>query len=409
MTAGQPGPQPVGPLGTAERAPAPDLARGAMLLLIALANTPFYLYGRAHSEAGFHPVDGSPVDRVVQAALIIGVDMRVYPMFAFLFGYGLAVIRRRQAEAGVPDARAFAVLRRRNLWLIAFGLVHALLLWGGDVLGAYGLCGLVLTWLFLRRSDRTLLVWSALGTVVLTAFAAFSLYGAWAVVVEGVPVQGGGLPAFVTASASATDPLTAALDRMLLWPFIVLGQGLFGIAVPVAMLLGVWAARRRVLERPAEHRRLLWPAAVTGVAVGWLGGLPHALAHVGVLPELGTVVWAFTAVQMVTGLVCGIGYVAVFGLLAARLEGRPPGRVASAVTALGRRSMTGYLGQSVLCAPVLAAWGLGVGGLLGSAGMAVYAVGVWTVTVAVAVALERAGRTGPAEQLLRRLAYRPGR
>nr|WP_202968199.1 DUF418 domain-containing protein [Pseudonocardia sp. AL041005-10] len=222
-------------------------------------------------------------------------------------------------------------------------------------------------------------------------------------------MQAGGLPAFVTASASATDPLTAALDRMLLWPFIVLGQGLFGLAVPVAMLLGVWAARRRVLERPAEHRRLLWPAAVVGVAVGWLGGLPHALAHVGVLPELGTVVWAFTAVQMVTGLACGIGYVAVFGLLAARLEGRPPGRVGSAVTALGRRSMTGYLGQSVLCAPVLAAWGLGVGGLLGSAGMAVYAVGVWTVTVAVAVGLERAGRTGPAEQLLRRLVYRPGR
>lgn len=409
MTAGQPGPQPVGPLGTAERAPAPDLARGAMLLLIALANTPFYLYGRAHSQAGFHPVDGASVDRVVQAALIIGVDMRVYPMFAFLFGYGLAVILRRQAEAGVPNARALAVLRRRNLWLIAFGLGHALLLWGGDVLGAYGLCGLVLTRLLLRRSDRTLLVWSALGTVVLTVFAAFSLYGAWAVVVGGVPVQAGGLPAFVTASASATDPLTAALDRMLLWPFIVLGQGLFGLAVPVAMLLGVWAARRRVLERPAEHRRLLWPAAVVGVAVGWLGGLPHALAHVGVLPELGTVVWAFTAVQMVTGLACGIGYVAVFGLLAARLEGRPPGRVGSAVTALGRRSMTGYLGQSVLCAPVLAAWGLGVGGLLGSAGMAVYAVGVWTVTVAVAVGLERAGRTGPAEQLLRRLVYRPGR
>jgi uncharacterized protein len=330
-------------------------------------------------------------------------------MFAFLFGYGLAVILRRQAEAGVPDARALAVLRRRNLWLIAFGLVHALLLWGGDVLGAYGLCGLVLTRLLLRRSDRTLLVWSALGTVVLTVFAAFSLYGAWAVVVGGVPVQAGGLPAFVTASASATDPLTAALDRMLLWPLIVLGQGLFGLAVPVAMLLGVWAARRRVLERPAEHRRLLWPAAVVGVAVGWLGGLPHALAHVGVLPELDTVVWAFTAVQMVTGLACGIGYVAVFGLLAARLEGRPPGRVGSAVTALGRRSMTGYLGQSVLCAPVLAAWGLGVGGLLGSAGMAVYAVGVWTVTVAVAVGLERAGRTGPAEQLLRRLVYRPGR
>jgi uncharacterized protein len=33
-------------------------------------------------------------------------------------------------------------------------------------------------------------------------------------------------------------------------------------------------------------------------------------------------------------------------------------------------------------------------------------VGVWLVTVAGAYALERAGRRGPAEVLLRRLAYR---
>lgn len=399
-----------GPLGLAGRAPAPDLARGFMLLLIVLANTTFYLYGRVRSAAGFHPVDGSVADKVVQALLITGVDLRVYPMFAFLFGYGLAVIYRRQGDAGVSQPEAFRLLQRRNLWLLGFGFVHAPLLWGGDVLGAYGLCGLLLVWLFLRRADRTLLVWAGVLTAVLLLLAALSVFGAAAVLASGGAVQaGGGLPDFVTASASAENPLTAAGYRMLLWPFIVLAQGLLGLAVPVAILLGFWAARRRILEEPANHRRLLWITAVGGIAIGWAGGLPHALAHVGMLAGLDQVMWVFTSTQAITGLACGVGYVAVFGLIGDRLAGRPPGPVGSAVSAVGKRSLTSYLGQSVLCAPLLAAWGLGLGAVLGSATMALFAIGVWLVTVAFAVWLERRGKPGPAETLLRRMIYRERR
>lgn len=399
-----------GPLGLTGRAPGPDLARGFMLLLIALANTPFYLYGRAHSVAGFHPVDGSVADKIVQAVLITGADMRVYPMFAFLFGYGLAVIYRRQAAAGVPEREAFRLLQRRNLWLLVFGFVHALLLWGGDVLGAYGLCGLVLVWLFVRRADRTLLIWAGVGATVLFLLAAMSVIGAAAVLASGGAVQtGGGMPDFMTASASADNVLAAAAGRMMLWPFLVLGQGLLGLAVPVALLLGFWAARRRILEEPAHHRRLLWITAVGGIGIGWAGGLPHALAHIGVLGGLDQVMWVFSPTQMITGLACGVGYVALFGLIGDRLTGRPLGPVGSAVSAVGKRSLTSYLAQSVLCAPLLAAWGFGLGAELGSATMALFAVGVWLVTVAFAVWLERRGKPGPAETLLRRLIYRERR
>ena len=65
--------------------------------------------------------------------------------------------------------------------------------------------------------------------------------------------------------------------------------------------------------------------------------------------------------------------------------------------------MTCYLAQSVLCAPLLAAWGLGWGARLGSAGMAAFAVVVWLLTVVYAVVLERRGAPGPAEAMLRRL------
>ena len=140
-----------GPVRTSERALAPDLARGLMLLLIAVANTPWYLYAADPGMSTVHDRNASGVDAVVQFAVITTVDMRVYPMFAFLFGYGMVQLFRRQTDAGTPEKAARRILRRRNWWLLAFGFLHAALLWFGDVLGAYGLAGLVMVALFFRR------------------------------------------------------------------------------------------------------------------------------------------------------------------------------------------------------------------------------------------------------------------
>ena len=402
------------PTATSQRIPGPDLARGFMLLMIVLANTCYYLYGRPRSDSGAHPAAGSTLDEVVQGFLIITVDMRVYPMFAFLFGYGLVMITRRQARRGLTEQQITSMVQRRNLWLIAFGAVHALLLWGGDVLGAYGLAGLLLVWLFARRSDRTLLVWSGLGTAVLVLMAALPGYQIFAALFTDHPATandiGFGSAEVAYATISEQSIGAAAVARALMWPVHqVLLQGLLGMAVPVAILLGFWAARNRVLERPQNHRRLLWASAIGGITIGWSSGLIHLLADVGVIAGLESTMSAFTGPQLATGLACGVGYVAAFALVGGRIADRPLGPVLRAITAVGKRSLTCYLAQSVLCAPVLAAWGLGLGAVLGSATMALYAVGVWVISLFLAMFLERRGRAGPAESLLRLLTYRPVR
>ncbi|MBB2910097.1 putative membrane protein YeiB [Streptosporangium becharense] len=408
-----------GPVEDGERALAPDLARGFMLLLIALANTPWYLWGRELRASTIHPPGGSAADRIVQIVGIVAVDFRVYPMFAFLFGYGMVQMISRQRAGGHPETAALALLRRRNLWLLLFGFAHAALLWQGDILGAYGLTGLLLGRLFLRRGDRVLLTWAAIGTGVLVLTALLGVAGAClAATAESPPRVAGYLP-LGTASVAESDPITAALERLTFWPVVVVGQGLVGLALPVSVVLGFWAARHRIMERPGEHLPLLRRVAVAGVAIGWLGGLPHAAAVMGVLDVPEESMFVFGMSQTVTGLPAGLGYVAVFGLVGHRLgRRRRPGRVAattvsgmasgmaSAMTAVGRRSLSAYLAQSVLCAPVLAAWGLGLGARLHSASMAGYAAGVWTITVVAAVLLERRRHRGPAETLLRRLTYR---
>ena len=400
-----------GPAETAERALPPDLARGLMLLLIAVANTPWYLYGSRPGVSAVHPQDGSALDRIVQVVIITTVDGRVYPMFAFLFGYGMVQLYRRQIDAGTPDKVARRILRRRNTWLIIFGFVDAALLWMGDVLAAYGLAGLIMVALFFRRRDRTLLIWAGVGTALLTVAMIFAVVGSFFAAGAEAPGEQPSFFAPALAVAGQENYLASIPMRLVVWAILTPVQGVLTLIIPIVLLLAFWAARREILERPGDHLRLLRRVAVTGIAIGWVGGLPHALDHIGVLPVPEQVAWVFSATQPVTGLCAGLGYVAAFGLLGHRILSRAGGAdqlstPVRAVVAVGRRSLSCYLAQSVLCAPILSAWGLGLGAVLGSATVALFAIAVWLLTVVGAYALQRSDRRGPAEVLLRRLVYR---
>jgi uncharacterized membrane protein YeiB len=107
----------------------------------------------------------------------------------------------------------------------------------------------------------------------------------------------------------------------------------------------------------------------------------------------------------------GLGYAAVFGRVVAGSVTARGGRVvAGSVTVLaagGQRSLSCYLGQSVLFVALLPAWTLGLGARLTVAQAALLAVGVWLALLLVAVASARARWRGPAEVLLRRLTYGP--
>lgn len=390
-----------GPARTAERSLAPDLARGAMLLLIALANSAGLFWSAAKPERStHHPAADSLADQLTQIVLITTVDLRVYPMFAFLFGYGIVQLYRRQIDAGTSERDTRRLLRRRHWWMIAFGLLHALLLWEGDVLASYGLAALLLVWFFMRRRDRTLRIWIGVLTLIGLLSLAVMAMGAW------FQAQGaaGSAEDMGLTSVPEFGYLDALVDRMIFWPALALFQGLFGLIVPIAILIGLLAARHRVLEQPERYRRLLLRTALIGIPMAWAGGAVAVLQHVGVLGIPPQSEWIMMFFQLATGLPGGLGYIAVFALLAPALQ-RRRSAAAAALAALGRCSLSGYLAQSVLIIPVMAPWGLGLGNRVSSWSMALYAVGVWLVTVMLAVMLDRQGRRGPAEYALRRLAY----
>jgi len=388
------------PTPLSERSLAPDLARGMMLLLIALAHVPFFLYTSPTGAGGLHPIVGNVADRIAQAFTIVVVDARVWTMFGFLFAYGIGQMYTRQLARGTSTTDARRLLRRRHLWMIVFGALHAVLLWQGDIIGSYGLIGLIMVPLFLGRTDRTLKIWLGILLTLAAAVAALGVLVSMVMTAQ---------PELIPSDAqrlSIAEPnyWVSALERIPAW-ITVLSGSLIGLALPAAFLMGILAARHRILDEPARHLVLLRRLAIGGISIGWTTGVIFALQHTGIIsiaPDP-----AMLNINFFTGIFTGVGYAALFGLVAHRLSGRAAvhSRPVRWISALGRRSMSGYLAQSVAWGPVLAAWGLGLGAHLSSWSMVLYAVSVWTTTVALAAAMEHRGLRGPAEVALRRLTY----
>ncbi|RGE17328.1 DUF418 domain-containing protein [Leucobacter sp. wl10] len=377
-----------------------------MLLLIAIANVSVYLWGHDTPIYTNHPVDGGVLDRVLSGLTILFVDARVYPMFAFLFGYGMVQFARSREARGVAQRTVSGMLLRRHLWLIVFGLVHAALLFAGDILGAYGLTGLAVTAALFWRSDGVLkiAVWTLLGLFALGAVMAlgFSLLLAalW---------PGGTQEMLLGDGFGTADMLNgiaaygwAMLVRLGVW---VVGAPttVLSLLVPACVLLGWIAGRHRWLE--VETRRFrLQSVAVWGILTGVVFASPTALIYLGMLPALEAMAWVISLFGQLGGVAGGIGYAALFGVIGMRLKERP-GAVTRAVAAVGKRSLSSYLMQSVVFAPLLAAWGFGLGARINTAAAFGIAVAAWLLSLVVAVILERRDARGPAEVLLRRLTY----
>jgi uncharacterized protein len=327
---------------------------------------------------------GSALDAAVAGAVTTLVDGRSFPLFSLLFGYGVGQLVHRQQEAGVPWRAVRKLVRRRSVWMIVLGFLHCVLLYLGDIVAAYGVLAFVLV-VAVRWKEWVLLAVAGL------VFVGLSLPG------EADPSSTAG----PDPAMSSPDAVTAVIERASVFPLLVPMEAL-GLLVP--FLLGIVGARRRLLEEPARHRVLLRGIAALGIGAAVAGGLPLGLAVAGVLPagdDLGLLVTLHGA----TGYLGGPGYAAALGLLAARI-GERRGSVTRAVTAVGQRSLTCYLAQSVVWTLAFAPYALNVSDDLSVTGTAGLAVGTWLVTAGLAELMRRRGVRGPAEALLRKLTYR---
>ena len=390
-----------------------------MLLLIALANVPTWVH---LSRSSTPPAD--TIDTAWLWVRTLFIDQRSFPLFAMLFGFGLATMINRRIASGTraylqslpgvdagreptPQEQAWAreqatvdarrLVRRRGLWMILFGAAHAML-FSGDIIGLYGLIAVIFAGWIARKHWKRAAILSAViivASIVIT-FVLGSLMGS----------PGATPAAAANQEAGSTVTLLSYISHGIVVWAASTGTDLVTMAVPT-VFLGVRLADTDLIAHPERHRRLLAVIGVGGLGIGALGGIGTAVAATGG-PQ---VIWTVPLHEM-TGLVSACGWLALLALYAGgpTPDGRLTGlrRLASAV---GRRSMTAYLSQTFLFAAVFLALPA-LGGIelhLGEARAAGIALAVWLTTVSLCAALERGGHAGPFETVLRTAVARSER
>ncbi len=144
------------PVLQADRIKSVDMIRGFALLGILLMNIPGFGFnwdGWPNILRGPH----NTKDYYTLAAIFSFFDGTMRGLFSMLFGAGMILFTLNKKE--LPDGPSVAEFYyRRLLWLVLFGVFNAfILLWFGDILFYYGLCGMLL-FVFRKTNPKWLLV-----------------------------------------------------------------------------------------------------------------------------------------------------------------------------------------------------------------------------------------------------------
>jgi len=383
------------PIAPDERIATLDVLRGLALLGILLMNMEAFVGPLDLSTGGIDP-HWQGVDRWADAFVYIFVQGKFFTLFSLLFGAGFAVMAQRAEVAGRDFTRFYL---RRSLGLLGIGLVHALLLWSGDILVAYALLSFLL--LAFREAPRAWL--PVMGVLAyLAAVGLMLLLGALMLLVpdEVTAAQATHAQAAIEAQRQAYGHGTygqAVLQRLRdfgasLGALLVVGPQVLGM-----FLIGSWFARSGAIAHPGAHQRLFT----------WLrrGALPLGLALMlvctwyqpwlapGRFDLRSAAAYGGTAVA---GLLMCLGYLAWGVRWSHALRWLAPA---------GRMALSNYLAQSLVCTLLFYGYGLGWFEQMGRAWQLLFAVALFAAQVALSRAWLRHFRFGPMEWLWRAITY----
>lgn len=397
----------LGPVPTGQRLDVMDALRGIALLGVFAMNIEWFNRPMQQMGSGIPP-EATGLDYAVAWCVHVFVAGKFWTMFSLLFGMGFVLMSGRIAASGLSVERVYL---RRMLALFAFGLLHIVLMWSGDILHTYAMAGALL---MVMRSMAP--KWQLVtGVLLYAAMAAMYLANALILFVVPEALMADMVASFAEAGARAAvvypdgSFFAALVQRLSDYALI----GLMGQMFMVPMVLGVflvgsWLMSGGWLQAPASHRRFWWrllalcapiglafTAAAVLVGTRFDGGaldakavLAQSLMLFGALPMS----LAYIAL-IVLAWTCGIG-----------------ARVLRVFAPAGRMALTHYLGQSLVCSLLFFGYGFGLYGELGRAAQTGIVLGVFALQVAISHVWLSHHRYGPMEWTWRWLTYgrRPG-
>ena len=158
------------PVAETERLEAIDLLRGVAVLGILLVNMQWFAMPNAAAVNPYALGQPSLTDLRIWFGIELFAESKFITVFSLLFGAGVVLMTGRLEVRGVSTGRLHY---RRMTWLLVFGLIHAYVLWHGDILVLYAVCGMLI-YPLRRLSVRTL---ATLGVVAMAVGTLSSVAG----------------------------------------------------------------------------------------------------------------------------------------------------------------------------------------------------------------------------------------
>lgn len=359
-----PSAQPV-PTAARERVVAIDVLRGFALMGILLVNVgAFAMVGAAYLNPF---VDGRLEGAELWAwcAVHLFAEAKFLTLFSVLFGAGIAMASDRMAARGLPAAPGLHY--RRHLWLLAIGLAHAHLIWMGDILVAYALCGMLLHPLRNLRPRQLLALGACMIAVVLPLWGGFGAsLPYWPEEERAVQEQEW------APSRDAMDAEIEAYRGGWLEQQPLRSEDALGMETVVFLTFFLWRAGGAMLVGMALYRwGVLSAARSTGfykrmAAVGAGLGFPVIVLGMAYNVRAGFAMEASMFQGTLFNYVGSLGVAAAYlSLVMLAVRSGWMAGLRRRLAAAGRMALTNYVAQSVVCTLVFYGHGLGLFARLG--------------------------------------------
>ncbi|CAG7914294.1 hypothetical protein SSCS72_02093 [Mammaliicoccus sciuri] len=364
-----------------------DALRGFSLLGILLMNilTFAYPYQIINPFEFFQHQDGAWFK--ISSLFIIA---SFYPIFAFLFGYGLSIMYQNSLDKGL---NYYPMITRRLLFLLLLGIIHGVFIFYGDILSTYALLGLIAIIFVRLKPQYTLVALSiGIGIFVLLYLLPMILLKDVTQIESFVGLQELERVNNILSSADYVSIIGFNLkyfgmniaNAILVGPFSIL---------PI-MLFGIYAHQINWFNKIKQHKNLYM---VIGVVVLILG---LAIKMIQIVLE-GSVTSQLMS-QMIGGPIVALSYIMFFVILC---EDQTVRKILTPLQSIGKLSLTTYISQSIICIIIFYGVGLNYYGKLPV--LTIYIIGnvIYCVQLILSYLYLLKFKQGPLEKLWRKVTY----
>ncbi|MCH7544979.1 MAG: DUF418 domain-containing protein [Planctomycetes bacterium] len=393
------------PTQQTERIVAIDVLRGFALLGILVMNIRMFASVFASYGNPTVYVDGTGIHRWVWLAGHFFADLKMMAIFSMLFGAGVVLMASRQREKGLGSAW---IHYRRMFWLLLFGLIHAHLIWAGDILFMYAVVGMIayLAWRWYVPIQIGLGLFLLLIGVALNILSGLTMEEYWP------PEQVDLMRAMWSPTPETLDSEVAAYGGS--WFEAQPLRSKFALSLQTGGLIffGLWRAGGLMLLGMGLFRMGIFSATRSKACyLGMLGlglaiGLPLILfgyqRNVEANFAMETSMFINSQFNYVGSIFVALAWV---GLVMLVVKAGALSWLTKALSAVGQMALTNYLMQSIICTTIFYGHGFGLFGKFDYLQQMYVVLSVGIVQLIWSPLWMQSFRYGPFEWLWRSLTY----